>query len=78
MYCEKIIDRLLIVLEDNLLAMDEKQLIKMFFFYSKLKSSIKLDFVVKTVERIYLFMDQLDDRDYGMLIKALARLNYQN
>lgn len=78
MYCEKIINGLLVVLEQNLLASDVRQLIRIFYYYSKLKSSIKHDFVIKIVERIYLFLDDVTGRDYGLIIKAMANLNYQN
>ncbi len=77
-YCEKIINRLLICIEQNLQASDIRQLIKIFFYYSRLKSSIKYNFVAKIVERIYLFMDMLDEKGYSLIIKAISNLNYQD
>lgn len=78
MYCEKIIDRLLICIEENLTACDITQVSKIFFYYSKLKCSIKNNLVAKIVERIYLFMDILDEKTYSFIIKAISNLNYQD
>lgn len=49
MYCEKIIDRLLICIELNLPASDITQVARILYFYSRLKSSIKQDFVIKLI-----------------------------
>jgi hypothetical protein len=78
MYCEKIIDRLLICIEENLTACDINQVSKIFFYYSKLKCSIKHKLVAKIVERIYIFMDIMDEKTYSFIIKAISNLNYQD
>lgn len=78
MYCEKIIDRLLDCIEHNLVASDLKQVTRILYFYSKLKSTIKHEFVIKLVDRITLFMDILSERDYSLIVRSLANLNYKD
>ena len=77
-YCEKIIERLLRCVGENLIAAEIRQLVRLFYFYSRIKNSIDYQFVMMCVQRIALFMPQLTERDYGMVVKAVAQLNYQN
>ena len=60
------------------MAMNVRQLVRLFYYYSRIKSSIDNSFVGNVVERVYSFMEQLSDRDYGLVIKAVAGLNYQD
>ena len=78
MYSEKIINRVLICLEENLLATDLNQLCRIFYYYSKLKCGVKYDFVLKIIERVYLFMDSLTNNNFNLILKAAANLNYED
>lgn len=60
------------------MASNLQQLTRIFYYYSRLKGSVKHQFVIKLVERIYIFMDSLTERDYSLIVKALANLNYQD
>jgi hypothetical protein len=52
--------------------------VRLFYFYSRLRHNIDRAFVEKIIERVYLFMDQLSERDYAMVVRAVASLNYHN
>ena len=71
-------DRLLTCVEANLIACDIGDVVRIFFFYSKLKCSVKQELVAKMLERVYLFMDSLDERSYHYLVRAVASLNYHD
>lgn len=77
-YCEKILDRLLVCIRQNLMASDVTQLARIFYYYSRLRCGTDHDFVLSIVERIYAFLDSLDERHYLLIVKAVANLNYHD
>ena len=63
---------------NNIEASDSNQLVRLLFYYSRIKCSIDNDYVVKCIEKITMFLWQFTDRDYGLIIKAVAGLNYKD
>lgn len=55
MFCEKIIDRLITCIENNIQAADLTQIARIFMYYSRIKYGVKQNFIAKLVERIYIF-----------------------
>jgi hypothetical protein len=76
--CEQITNRLLVCIEQNLTACDVSQLSRIFYYYSKLKCSVDHRFVVSLIQRIYLFLNVLENSDYVLIVKAVAALNYHD
>lgn len=77
-FCERIVDRLLLCIQQNLMACDVTQLARIFYYYSRLRCATDHGFVLKIVERLYGFIDSLDHRHYILIVKAAANLNYHD